>query len=136
MLSMGFARADVLTSSIVIKFLTKVCWFGFDCLWWWCLKCETCFDKSCILFMSAFHTSQFLIPTFCLTLPTFCLTLPNSVRDEKFGIRFIRCIFLYVPTQILIRVYDKLQTHSVQPQGVLIVFFQLNLNHLRFLRLV
>ena len=47
------------------------------------------------------HTSQFLIPTFCLTLP-------NSVRDEKFGIRFVRCRMVYVLKQTMIRVCGEL----------------------------
>ena len=70
----------------------------------------------CSLFVTTFHTTQFLFPTFCLTLP-------YSVRDEKFGNRFVHCRVVYVFTQIMIRVYGILRAHSVS-----------NLTHLKLLR--
>jgi hypothetical protein len=53
-----------------------------------------------------FRNSQFLIPTFCLTLPI-------SVRVEKFGIRFVCCRSVSIPTQIMVRAYYKVQTHFI-----------------------
>ena len=70
----------------------------------------------CSLFVTTFHTTQFLFPTFCFTLP-------YSVRDEKFGNRFVHCRSVYAFTQIMIRVYGILRAHSVS-----------NLTHLKVLK--
>ena len=54
-----------------------------------------------------FHNARFM-------LPTWCRTLPNSVRDETFGNRSVRCRAVYASARFVITVCDKLQARFVQ----------------------